>query len=397
MNIQKIQIKGFRSLRDVSWTPGKLNVLIGPNGSGKSNVLRALALLQQAANGELPQAVVKQGGIATLLWDRRATELMWTLKTDPLGQQWDVTRDALTYELHLRQLGSTSSYRIEYELLGKYRQMETGERRQPFKFLERDPRHAVTFDFEDRALAAHEGSVPDEQPLLSMMSGPFGNPVVIDFRDRLASWGIYHDLHVDQQATVRQAAVARLEKRVAADGQNLIPVLHTLYTGHRDFKKSVDSAMRAAFGADFEELVFPPAADQRVQLRIRWRSLKTEQSAADLSDGTIRFLMLLAIFASPDPGALIAVDEPEVGLHPSMFPIVAEFAAEAAMRSQVVLTTHSPQFLDAFGKDAPTTAVTQWADGETRLSVIDGEELRRWLQEYSLGALFRSGELEELS
>ncbi len=397
MNIQKIQIKGFRSLRDVTWTPGKLNVLIGPNGSGKSNVLRALALLQQAASGELPQAVVKQGGIATLLWDRRATELTWTLKTDPLGQQWDLTRDALTYELRLRQLGSTSSYRIEYEILGKYHQMETRQRPQPFKFLERDPRHAVTFDFEERALAAHEGSVPDEQPLLSMMSGPFGNPVVIDFRDRLASWGIYHDLHVDQQAAVRQAAVARLEKRVAADGQNLIPVLHTLYTGHREFKKSVDSAMRAAFGTDFEELVFPPAADQRVQLRIRWRSLNTEQSAADLSDGTNRFLMLLAIFASPAPGALIAVDEPEVGLHPSMFPIVAEFAVEAATRTQVVLTTHSPQFLDAFGKDAPTTAVTRWTDGETRLSVIDGEELRRWLQEYSLGALFRSGELEELS
>ncbi len=396
MNVQRIQVKGFRSLRDVSWMPGKLNILIGPNGSGKSNVLRALALLQQAANGELPQAVVKQGGIATLLWDRRATELTWTLRTDPLGQQRDMTRDALTYELRLRQLGSTSSYRIEYEVLGKYYQVETGQRPQPFKLLERDPRHAVTFDFEERALAAHEGSVPDEQPLLSMMSGPFGNPVVIDFRDRLISWGIYHDLHVDQQAAVRQAAVARLEKRVAADGQNLIPVLHTLYTGDREFKKSVDSAMRAAFGTDFEELVFPPAADQRVQLRIRWRSLKTEQSAADLSDGTIRFLMLLAIFASPDPGALIAVDEPEVGLHPSMFPIVAEFAAEAATRSQVVLTTHSPQFLDAFGKDPPTTAVTRWADGETRLSVIDGEELRRWLQDYSLGALFRSGELEEL-
>jgi predicted ATPase len=397
MNIQKIQIRGFRSLRDITWTPGRLNVLIGPNGSGKSNILRALALLQQAATGELPQAIVKQGGIATLLWDRRAPELAWTLKTDPLGPQWDLNRDALTYELRLRQLGSTSSCRIDYEILGKYYQVETHQRNQPFKILERDPRHAVTFDFEERALAAHEGSVPDEQPLLSMMSGPFGNPIVIDFRDRLASWGIYHDLHVDQQAAVRQAAVARLEKRVAVDGQNLIPVLHTLYSGNREFKKSVDSAMRAAFGTDFEELIFPPAADQRVQLRVRWRSLKTEQSAADLSDGTIRFLMLLAIFASPDPGALIAVDEPEAGLHPSMFPIIAEFAVEASTRTQVIVTTHSPQFLDAFGKDVPTTGVTRWVDGETHLSVIDGEELRRWLQEYSLGALFRSGELEELS
>lgn len=104
-----------------------------------------------------------------------------------------------------------------------------------------------------------------------------------------------------QDALLRQAAIARLESRVAADGQNLIPVLHTLYTGSREFKYTVDTAMRAAFGADFEELVFPKAANQRVQLRLRWRSLKTEQSAANLSDGTLRFLLLLAIFASPNP------------------------------------------------------------------------------------------------
>ena len=155
--------------------------------------------------------------------------------------------------------------------------------------------------------------------------------------------------------------------------------------------------MRAAFSDDFEELIFPPAADQRVQLRIRWRSLRTEQSAADLSDGTIRFLLLLAIFLSPKPGDLIAVDEPEVGLHPSMFPIIAELAAEASERTQVVLTTHSPQFLDALQTMTPTTTVAQWNDGQTRLSVINGEELKRWLKEYSLGALFRSGELEGMA
>jgi predicted ATPase len=188
----------------------------------------------------------------------------------------------------------------------------------------------------------------------------------MSFRERLVSWSIYHDIHVDQEATLRQAAVARFENRIASDGQNLIPVLHTLYTGDREFKKSIDSAMRAAFSDDFEELIFPPAADQRVQLRIRWKSLKTEQSTADLSDGTIRFLLLLAIFLGTKPGDLIAVDEPEAGLHPSMFPIIAELAAEASERTQVILTTHSPQFLDAFQAVVPTTTVVQWIDGQTR-------------------------------
>ena len=120
----------------------------------------------------------------------------------------------------------------------------------------------------------------------------------------------------------------RMEERVDPDGQNLISVIHTLYTGDRSFKQDINSAMQAAFGDDFEELVFPPASDQRIQMRIRWRSLKREQSAAELSDGTLRFLFLLTVLASPSSAPVIAIDEPETGLHPSMLPLIAEYAVE---------------------------------------------------------------------
>jgi predicted ATPase len=129
---------------------------------------------------------------------------------------------------------------------------------------------------------------------------------------------------------------------------------------------------------------------------VRWKSLSREQSAADLSDGTLRFLLLLTILASPDPGPLIAIDQPETGLHPSMLPIIAEFAVDAAQRTQVVFTTHSAQFLDAFTK-APTTTVATWEGGQTVLKNLDPEVLQKWLKEYSLGRLFTSGELENLA
>jgi predicted ATPase len=201
---------------------------------------------------------------------------------------------------------------------------------------------------------------------------------------------------VSQKASLRLAAVARPEQWVDADGQNLTQVLHTHYTGNRDFKTDINAAMRAAFGDDFEEVLFPPAADNRIQLRVRWKSLKREQSAADLSDGTLRFLLLLTVLANPNPPELVAIDEPETGLHPSMLPIIAEYAVDAARRTQVVFTTHSPQFLDAFTDTKPTTTVAQWQDGETILKNVEGEQLAYWLQEYSLGALFRSGELEAM-
>ena len=122
-----------------------------------------------------------------------------------------------------------------------------------------------------------------------------------------------------------------------------------------------------------------------------------EQSAADLSDGTLRFLFLLAVLANPKQPSLIAIDEPETGLHPSMLPIVAEYARDASRQTQVIFTTHSPEFLDAFGKEPPTTTVAEWINGETKLRIIAGEELQYWLDKYSLGELFRSRQLESMS
>lgn len=281
---------------------------------------------------------------------------------------------------------------------GDYPQVGPGQKDEPFKFIERDSHHSVAYDFENRRLEAVEGRVPDDQTLLSLATGPFGNAGAVEFRDRLASWRIYHDVHVNQDASIRQPSVSRREKVVAPDGQNLVTVLHTLYSGDREFKRSLNATMSAAFGGDFDELVFPPdEADQKVQLRLRWRSLQSQHSLADLSDGTIRFLLLVAILANPESGDVIAFDEPETGLHPAMLPLVAELAVDAATRSQVIFTTHSAEFLDAFQDTLPTTTVAEWSDGETRLNVVDQEELARWLKEYSLGALFRSKELEAIT
>ena len=94
------------------------------------------------------------------------------------------------------------------------------------------------------------------------------------------------------------------------------------------------------------------------------------------------------------PPPLIAIDEPETGLHRSMLPIVAEFAREAATKSQVILTTHSPEFLDAFAGEPPTTTVVERQEGQTVLRVVADEELSYWMKQYTLGELFRSNELE---
>jgi predicted ATPase len=395
--IQSIQIQGYRSLRDITWHPGKLNVVIGPNASGKSNLLRALALLQDAAQGELSTEIQRDGGMGSLLWDGRTDQLRWNLRTDPLERHRDPIKESLTYDLDLIRLGTTSAYRIVNEVLANDYLVKQGKFSTPKKYLERGPGSAAIFDFEDRRLVPNDRDLADDQSFLSIAAGPFANVVVTGFRDAVCSWSIFRNVRVDRESKIREAVLSHFEKQLAPDGQNLISVLHTLYSTHREFKADVDRAMKAAFGEDFEELTFPPAADQRVQLRLRWRSLESAQSAADLSDGTLRFLFLVAALANPEPGRLVAIDEPEVGLHPSMLAVVADLALQAADRTQVILSTHSPQLLDAFGEEPIATTVVQSKDGETKLTTLDREELARWLKEFSLGALFKSGELEGMA
>ena len=394
MKILELNIQGFRSLKEVSWKPGDLNLIIGPNGSGKSNLLKALEMLSTSARGRLSDQVSREGGMESLVWDGKAEQIIFDIQSAMSSGQPKHVFAPLSYLLELTRLGSGSSYRISKETL------DDGKRDalHPHALIERTQNAALVYESNDESRDIGE-MISDTESVISELRSSFAPNKRIDyeFQYYLANWQVYQNFQTQDDSPVRRAPVSRVEKTVSLDGDNLIQVLHTLYTSNREFKHDLDLAMRAAFGEDFEEIIFPPDADQRIQTRIRWKSLRRERSAADLSDGTLRFLYLLAILANPNPPTLIAIDEPETGLHPSMLPIIAEYARDASKRTQVILTTHSAELLDVFSEFEPTVTIAKWEDGKTRLDVLSGESLRYWLQEYTLGKLYRSGELEELS
>ena len=397
MAITRIAIDGYRSLQNVIWEPGKLNVIIGPNGTGKSNLLRFLELLVVASKGNLSRYIQKAGGIDPLLWDGKVDAISFQLQMILPAINNEHWEDIYKYEALFRKVGHSGDYSVENEQLNVLDQDNLQGNSKPIKLLHRDQNTVDLYNVSGEKMKVPEGAFSQKELVLASAANPFaGNKMINTFQKALSSYTIYHDLKVHQDSLLRQPAVSRYETTVNHDGQNLVSVLHTLYSESRSFKIAIDSAMRAAFGNEYEELVFPPAADHRVQLRIRWSSLEREQSAADLSDGTLYFLLLMAILNNPYPPLLIAIDEPETGLHPSMLSVVAEHAVEASCKSQVILTTHSSQFLDAFSEVKPVTTVAHWQKGCTGLRVLDGEELDYWLSSYSLGSLFVSGELENM-
>jgi predicted ATPase len=389
MKINKLTVQGFRSLKDVTWEPGDLNVVIGPNASGKSNLLKLLELVSTSAQGRLAKHIQSQGGVSQVIWDGRANRIYTAIQcvNSPFNYTYDFSLDVSgvsyvvgTERLLVEQNPSTSNY-------------------VPRPLLERSGfQYARLQRMDGSILDLANGSYALDETILSAVPGPIMNETMAyPVKRSFASWHIYHNLDTGSDSEIRRANVARYEPYLDQDGQNLVPVLHSHYTTLRDFKKSIDLGMRAAYGDEYEELIFAPAADQLIQLRIAWKSLKRPVSSADLSDGTLKFLSLLAALLSPVQNDVIAIDEPETGLHPGMLPIIAEYAVEASKKTQVIFTTHSPQFLDAFHEARPTVTVAKWEDGETKLTIPDGESLSHWLQEYSLGTLFKTGELENMA
>jgi predicted ATPase len=376
MYVQSLKVSGFMSFKDVTWKPDRLNVLIGPNGSGKSNLLRALELIRASAAGNLRDFVLSKGGLPRLLWGEAAQQIEFEIGTGS---------PSCVYPLRLVPVPQSASFRIALEML----QFKKGSRPQPQVFVRHDER-LVVLEGESPPVSYGGNDLSSTETALSMVTALWSHPPAYQFQQQLRAWAIYHDLRVDEQAPIRRSAVAREETRISYDGQNLIPALETLYEG--DFKDAIDSGMSAAFPDDYRELFFRQTEPDRVQLYVRRKHGTREDSAADLSDGTLRFLLLLTILATPDPPPLIAIDEPEAGLHPSMLPIIAEFAAQAATRTQVILSTHSPQMLDAFGDTLPAATIFDWAGDHTELKTVRGDELRKWVAEYSLGRFIFSGE-----
>ncbi len=397
MKIVQLDIQGFRSLKNVSWRPGDLNVVIGPNGSGKSNLLRMLEMIANSSQGHLSSYIQSVGGMDAVVWDGQVQSIIFDIGSSTTTLDSLQLTKPLSYKVEMVKLGFGTEFSVDEEVLAT-QQEKAYSRPRVRRHILRTGSDSMVFNDELGELISLAEPAPGAETLLSLVSGPFSyNKILTAFQAQLAQWFIYEDIRVDRRATIRQAPISRLEQRVSPDGQNLINVLHTLYSTDRKFKQDINDAMFAAFGSDFDELIFPPAADQRIQMRVRWKTLKREQSTADLSDGTLRFLFLMTVLASPNPPPLIAIDEPETGLHPSMLPIIAEFAVEAATRTQVIFTTHSDQFLSAFRDTRPTVTIAKWENGETTLTTVEDKELAYWVEEYSLGQLFRSGELENLA
>ena len=383
--IKKISIDGLLSFDKFELELRNLNVLIGPNGSGKSNLIEAFSLLQ-ALPMDIGEPIRRGGGIdawLTKLPRARAPVAPAAIRTSLEVPGYDGRRYVgLDYTLRLR--GVAGRYEVAAESLD-------GLEPKPLDFAEgrghilraqsgEGAPELVEFDFRTKS-----GSVL--QYLRDPDSYPFTEQVAKEF----SGISLFRDISLGRLSPVRESQPADEPKRfLAEDSTNLALMVNEME--NLGLAEEVEAEFRRFYHrlARFSVDIFA----NKVLLNMHEEGLSRPIPATRWSDGMIRYLCLLTILCHPEPPPLICIDEPELGFHPDVLPNLARLIKSCAERTQVIITTHSAELVDQFSDDPDAVVVCERDfDGATRMERVPGKRLEKWLKDYTLGDLWRRGEI----
>jgi len=359
-----------------------LNVLIGPNGSGKSNFIEVLSLLQ-AAPSALAEPVRRGGGVTD-----------WLRKDCP-GTPAHV-EVIVDYPHGPRKLLHSFDFASEggrFSLLDERIENDspTSGNNRPFFFYKYENNHPV-LNVKGRnggngsARRLKREDVDPEQSILSQRKDPDTYPEVTWLAGRYGKIKIYREWTFGRYTSPRLQQQADLPNgHLLEDACNLGLVLKNLQmTGGE--KKIIDGLQQLYDGITGFDVAIQGGG---VQLFLK----EGEQyiPATRLSDGTLRYLFLLAILCHPKPPSLICIEEPELGLHPDVLPYLAELLVDASQRTQLFVTTHSETLVDALSDTPESVLVCEKENGATSIRRLDPSKLKVWLEKYALGELWRRG------
>ena len=361
-----------------------LNVLIGANGSGKSNLIEAISLLQ-AMPRDLTKAVRDGGGIQEWLWKGEENPIakIEAIMQNPNGQQ------PLRHTLKFR----ATNYRIEIisesieekicdGLFGKVLNCY---------YLYNGQQATVNQGIESRR-KLHWENIETNQSILAQRQDPDSYPEMFYLGNIYQKIRLYREWQFGRYTPVRNAQKADLPNDFLEENiSNLALILNSLRQT-RDAKKKLLEALKL-FYEDIEDFDIRLLPSGYVEIFFQESNFNAPIPATRLSDGTLRYLSLLAILLHPNPPPLICIEEPELGLHPDVLPTLIDLLKEAAQKTQVIITTHSADLVDALSDTPEAVLVFDKQQGSTTVTRLNKEDLTDWLKDYSLGQLWRSGEL----
>lgn len=362
---------------------GSLNVLIGPNGSGKSNLIEVITVLR-AATGDLRNAISNSGGVSEWIWKGNPTAeaIIDAVFSNPRGNQ------------PLRHVISFKTENQTFHLVDE--RIEDESAYSPYKdnpyfyYRWRDGNPIVNPAGEQRQRKELiRDSVEPDKSILAQRRDPETYPELSYLASAYEKVRVYREWTFGRNSVFRAPQKADLRNdRLEEDFSNLglflnrlrrdpkakkaiLTALSDLYEGLSDFDVSVEGGTVQVFFTEGDFTI----------------------PATRLSDGTLRYLCLLAILCDPTPPPLICIEEPELGLHPDILPKIADLLIAASERTQLIVTTHSDILVDAMTERPESILICEKHEGQTEMRRLDSQKLSVWLEDYRLGELWTRGEL----
>ena len=343
MPIREVHVTGYRSVRDVRLRLRQINVLTGPNASGKSNLYNSVFLLAKAAQGGFARVIADEGGMPSVLWaGERKGRSISSSRLEPVRMGLGVKTDTFNYDL---VCGLPKPYRSAFDLdpeVKEERVWMEGPRGMKVTFFERNSERAWILDHEER-LADYSGELLPTESVLSQLREPHLYPELSALRAEMNQWRFYHHFRTDHESPLRHPQVGVRTPVLGHDGRDLAAALQTIIEiGHEE---DLHDAIRSAFpGASLE--IDHDEESGMFAVLLRMPGLKRPLRARELSDGTLRYLCLLAALLSPRPPALLALNEPETSLHPDLYEPLARAMVNASHNSQLWVVTHSQKLAE---------------------------------------------------
>ena len=377
--LKSIGLKNILSFKDAKLSLESLNVLIGPNAAGKSNLIDIIALLQ-AAPGDLNGAILRGGGAPA--WIRRGE----TGAPNVAGIECEFVFGADTLSYSFQFSAADRAFLIEHESLRRASKRSAGmyfERSAATVKLRKYPRNGGP--------ATQTATIASPISVFSAIRDPLDRTPITRLGTELDRIRIYRSFNTGPQAQARTGASTSVPKEYLDDGgYNLAVVLQEM-TFDGTIERVNEYLRRLA--DQFEDVRV--RLDSGVALvYLKEKGIEQPIPAARLSDGTLKFLCLMAVLLHTNPPPLICLEEPELGLHPDALQLVVEVLRDAAERSQLIVTTHSEALVDALsGKPEAVVVCERDFDNATSFQRLSRADLSQWLERYRLGELWRKGEI----
>ena len=381
--LQTLAIANYRSLRSLITPLGRLNVITGANGSGKSNLYRALRLLANTSQGGVIASLAREGGLNSTLWAgpeeitramRKGTaRIEGGPRKDVVSLRLGFASDELSYAIDLGfPTANSPSFGLDPAI--KRECIWAGERFRPASLLadRRGPVVRVRTREGDWDVLRQDLATFDS--MLMQVADANRAPEVLTLRERMRLWRFYDHFRVDADSPARQPQLGTQTPVLAHDGRDLAAALQTIREIGNG--RALDEAVNDAFPGS---RVAVSCSDHRFDIELYQHGLLRPLKSAELSDGTLRFLLWTAALLTPRPPEIMVLDEPEMSLHPDLLPAFARLIRHAAQDTQIWVVSHSARLVAALTEDPQCRSIVLEKElGETRIAGQSSLEQPPW-------------------